>query len=159
MEERRAEPTGAGKRKRQAVLMAREGVACIDLDEDADGGAPLQANAPSRARAGKQCEGRCAGGRQCGVWSVGSSAPAWISAPLRSGGRFCKTHEPRCVAARAAKATAKAARPSGGHGATRRAGVRPAAQGVRRMGAARRVAAANRGTAGMAAAIMAAHGK
>ena len=145
MDERRAEPTGAGKRKRQAVLMAREGVACIDLDEDADGGAPLQANAPSRARAGKQCEGRCAGGRQCGVWSVGSSAPAWISAPLRSGGRFCKTHEPHCVAARAAKATAKAARPSG-----------VGARGVQRAGAAQRAVAVGSSTAGMAAALMAA---
>ena len=148
MDERRAVPTGAGKRKRQAVLTAREGVACIDVDEDADGGAPLQANAPSRARAGRagvQCEGRCAGGRRCGVWSVGSSAPTWISAPLRSGGQFCTTHEPRHVAARAAKATAKAARPSG-----------VGARGVQRAGAARRVAVENRSTAGMAAALMAA---
>ena len=94
----RAEPVAAGKRKRQAVLAARAGGASIDIDEDADVGASLRAQAPSRARVGKQCAGRCAGGRQCGVWSVGSSAPAWLSAPLRSGGQYCTTHAPHRVA-------------------------------------------------------------
>ena len=151
VDERRATPAGAGKRKRQAVAAA-----C------GNDGASSRASvgAPLRARAGVQCEGQCAGGQRCGVWSIGSSAPAWVSAPLRSGARCCKTHEPQRVAARAAKAAAKAARPSGGRGAGRRAGVQPAAaQGVQRAGATRRAAAANGNTAGMAAAIMAARGK
>ena len=161
VDERRAAPTG--KRKRQAVLATRVGIACIDVGEEADVGAPsrVDVSAPSRARAGVQCEGRCAGGRRCGVRSVGSSAPSWVSAPLRSGGRHCVTHDPRLVAARQAKAAAKAeARSSGGRGTARRAGVQPrAATGVQRAGAARRAAAASGSTAGMAATIMAARGK
>ena len=152
MDERRAEPAGAGKRKRQAVLATR-------VDVDVAGGAPSWADvdAPSRARAGTQCEGQCVGGRRCEVRSVGSSAPHWLSAPLRSGGRYCKTHEPHRVAARATAKTAKAARPSGGRGAGRRSGVQlAAAQGVQRAGAARRAAAVSGNTAGMAATIMAA---
>ena len=147
VDERRAEPAGAGKSKRQAVLATRFNVEIIDVD--ADGGAPSRADAvaPFRVRAGTQCEGRCIGGARCEVRSVGGSAPTWLSAPLRSGGRFCTTHTPHRVAARAAKAAAKAA-------ATQR--QQATAQGVQRVGAARRAASENRSTAGMAAALMAA---
>ena len=150
MDARRAEPMGAGKR--QAVPVARvQHAVCIDDDEEdaAASGASSWASedAPSRARAGVQCKGLCAGGRQCEVRSVGSSAPTWVSAPLRAGGQFCTTHAPHRVAARVAKAAAKAA-------AAQRQWA--AAQGVQRAGAARRAASANRSTAGMAATIMAA---
>ena len=157
VDERRAEPAGAGKR--QAVLATCVDYVCTDVDDEAavssaplraEAGAPsrAQGSAPSPARAGVRCEGRCAGGQQCGVWSTGSSAPAWVSAPLRSGARYCLTHEPRRAAARAAKAAEKAA--------AKAAQLRQPARGVRRVGTARRAAAATSSTAGMAAAIMAA---
>ena len=39
-----------------------------------------------------QCEGGTAKGVRCKVCSVGSSAPIFVSAPLRAGGRFCTCH-------------------------------------------------------------------
>ena len=151
--ERRAEPVGEGKR--QAVLATRADVKIIGIEdevaacESSQAGAPSWAVAPSQARAGVQCEGRCADGRRCGVWSVGSSAPSWVSEPLRSGGRHCTTHEPRRAAARAAKVAEKAA----AQAAARR---QHTARGVQRATGARRTAARDSGTAGMAAALMAA---
>ena len=150
VEVRRVEPTETGKR--QAVASARVDVVCIDVDDEAaaHSGAPSRASAdaPYRAHAGVQCEGLCAGGRRCGVWSVGSSAPQWVSAPLRTGARFCTTHEPRRSAARAAQAAERAS--------AKAARMRQPVRGVQRAGAVRRAAAANSSTAGMAAAIMAA---
>jgi len=39
-----------------------------------------------------QCAGVTAKGGQCKICSVGSSAPAFISAPLRNGSRCCAIH-------------------------------------------------------------------
>ena len=151
VDERRAEATGAGKRQAVAVTTADNERIVIDVGEAAVG-APSRAGAgaPYRARAGTQCEGRCAGGLQCQVRSVGSSAPTFVSAPLRLGGRFCTVHDPRRVAARAAKAATAVAK------AKAKARRQQPARGIQRIGAARRAAEADSGTAGMAAVILAA---
>ena len=100
------------------------------------------------AAAGVQCEGVTARGERCKVCSVGSSAPPFVSAPLRAGGRFCTTHAQGATRRRAAKRTATAA--------AGLAAARPDQPRVARPRVVRAAAAAGRGVVGMGAAIVAA---
>ena len=137
---RRVERTETGKRR--AVVDLTEAAATSGSDDET--GVPATAGAP--VAAGVQCEGVTARGERCKVCSVGSSAPLFVSAPLRAGGRFCTTHAQGATRRRAAKKTATAA------AGLAAAPYQPRVTRPRAV----RAAAAARGVVGMGAAIVAA---